>query len=67
MGCLMISPDGLLRLFLDPVDGTFNAITGIPFYALSIAYAEHGQSSRHRREPCKRGNIHGNKRELRAV
>ena len=27
-------------IFLDPVDGTFNAIAGIPFYALSIAYAE---------------------------
>jgi len=29
-------------IFLDPVDGTFNAVTGIPFYALSLAYAEHG-------------------------
>lgn len=29
-------------IFLDPVDGTFNAVTGIPFYALSIAYAEKG-------------------------
>ncbi len=29
-------------IFLDPVDGTFNAIAGIPFYALSIAYAEDG-------------------------
>jgi len=29
-------------IFLDPVDGTFNALAGIPFYALSIAYAEHG-------------------------
>ena len=27
-------------IFLDPVDGTFNAVTGIPFYAISIAYAE---------------------------
>ncbi|MGD1004059.1 MAG: bifunctional fructose-bisphosphatase/inositol-phosphate phosphatase [Methanoregulaceae archaeon] len=25
-------------IFLDPIDGTFNAVTGIPFYALSIAY-----------------------------
>jgi len=25
-------------IFLDPVDGTFNAVAGIPFYALSIAY-----------------------------
>ncbi|MDD1695350.1 MAG: bifunctional fructose-bisphosphatase/inositol-phosphate phosphatase [Methanoregula sp.] len=30
-------------IFLDPVDGTFNAVTGIPFYALSIAYSEHGE------------------------
>jgi myo-inositol-1(or 4)-monophosphatase len=29
-------------IFLDPVDGTFNAVNGIPFYALSIAYAEDG-------------------------
>jgi myo-inositol-1(or 4)-monophosphatase len=29
-------------IFLDPVDGTFNAIAGIPFFALSIAYAEEG-------------------------
>lgn len=29
-------------IFLDPVDGTFNALAGIPFYALSLAYAEHG-------------------------
>ncbi|MHB8163856.1 MAG: bifunctional fructose-bisphosphatase/inositol-phosphate phosphatase [Methanoregula sp.] len=30
-------------IFLDPVDGTFNAVTGIPFFALSIAYAEKGE------------------------
>ncbi|PKL58411.1 MAG: fructose-1,6-bisphosphatase [Methanomicrobiales archaeon HGW-Methanomicrobiales-5] len=29
-------------IFLDPVDGTFNAVAGIPFYALSIAYAKEG-------------------------
>ncbi|MDK2915941.1 MAG: monophosphatase [Euryarchaeota archaeon] len=29
-------------IFLDPVDGTYNAVVGIPFYALSIAYAEGG-------------------------
>jgi myo-inositol-1(or 4)-monophosphatase len=29
-------------IFLDPVDGTFNAVAGIEFYALSIAYAEEG-------------------------
>jgi myo-inositol-1(or 4)-monophosphatase len=33
-------PDGII--YLDPVDGTFNAIAGIPFFALSIAYAEKG-------------------------
>ncbi len=30
-------------IFLDPIDGTYNALAGIPFYALSIAYAEGGQ------------------------
>ena len=30
-------------IYLDPVDGTFNAVAGIPFYALSIAYAEKGE------------------------
>ena len=29
-------------IFLDPVDGNHNALSGIPFYALSIAYAEDG-------------------------
>jgi myo-inositol-1(or 4)-monophosphatase len=29
-------------IFLDPVDGTYNAAHGIPFYALSIALAEEG-------------------------
>jgi myo-inositol-1(or 4)-monophosphatase len=29
-------------IFLDPVDGTYNALSGIPFYAISIAYAEEG-------------------------
>lgn len=29
-------------IFLDPVDGTYNAVAGIPFYALSLAYAEGG-------------------------
>ena len=33
-------PEGII--YLDPVDGTFNAIAGIPFFALSIAYAENG-------------------------
>jgi myo-inositol-1(or 4)-monophosphatase len=30
-------------IFLDPVDGTYNAVAGIPFYALSIAYAKGGE------------------------
>jgi myo-inositol-1(or 4)-monophosphatase len=30
-------------IFLDPVDGTYNAVNGIPFFALSIAYAEKGR------------------------
>ncbi len=30
-------------IFLDPVDGTYNAVMNIPFFALSIAYAENGQ------------------------
>ncbi|MFA4876921.1 MAG: bifunctional fructose-bisphosphatase/inositol-phosphate phosphatase [Methanoregula sp.] len=29
-------------IFLDPVDGTFNALAGIPFFALSLAYARQG-------------------------
>lgn len=33
-------PEG--TLFLDPVDGTFNAVAGIPFYALSLALAKEG-------------------------
>jgi len=33
---------GTGTIFLDPVDGTFNAIAGIPFFALSVAYAEEG-------------------------
>jgi len=30
-------------IFLDPIDGTYNAIAKIPFYALSIAYAAGGE------------------------
>ncbi|MCQ8894136.1 MAG: bifunctional fructose-bisphosphatase/inositol-phosphate phosphatase [Methanolinea sp.] len=30
-------------IFLDPIDGTFNAVVGIPFFALSLAYAEKGE------------------------
>lgn len=30
-------------VFLDPVDGTYNAIMNIPFFAVSLAYAENGE------------------------
>ncbi|NLV26693.1 MAG: bifunctional fructose-bisphosphatase/inositol-phosphate phosphatase [Methanomicrobiales archaeon] len=30
-------------IFLDPVDGTYNAIMDIPFFAVSLAYAEQGK------------------------
>jgi myo-inositol-1(or 4)-monophosphatase len=30
-------------VFLDPIDGTFNAVSGIPFYSVSLAYAEGGE------------------------
>lgn len=30
-------------IFLDPIDGTYNAAHGLPFYALSIALAEGGK------------------------
>jgi myo-inositol-1(or 4)-monophosphatase len=29
-------------VYLDPIDGTYNAVAGIPFYALSLAYGEDG-------------------------
>jgi myo-inositol-1(or 4)-monophosphatase len=32
-------------IFLDPIDGTYNAIAGIPFYAISFAYAMNGEVS----------------------
>jgi myo-inositol-1(or 4)-monophosphatase len=35
-------PAGNGTIFLDPLDGTFNAVAGIPFYALSVAYAQEG-------------------------
>jgi len=33
-------------IFLDPVDGTFNAVAGIPFYALSLAFSEGGTTKK---------------------
>ena len=41
LGCADMGGD-TGTIFLDPVDGTYNAVAGIPFYALSIAYAEGG-------------------------
>lgn len=41
LGCAEIGGESG-TIFLDPVDGTYNAVVGIPFYALSIAYAEDG-------------------------
>ncbi|MDK2974365.1 MAG: monophosphatase [Methanofollis sp.] len=29
-------------VYLDPIDGTYNAVHGIPFYTISIAYGEDG-------------------------
>jgi myo-inositol-1(or 4)-monophosphatase len=34
--------NGKGTIFLDPIDGTYNAVAGIPFYALSMAWAEEG-------------------------
>ncbi|MDT8357441.1 MAG: inositol monophosphatase family protein, partial [Methanomicrobiaceae archaeon] len=31
-------------IFVDPVDGTHNAIKGIPFYAISIGYVRSGET-----------------------
>ncbi|MHC1630643.1 MAG: bifunctional fructose-bisphosphatase/inositol-phosphate phosphatase [Methanoculleaceae archaeon] len=39
--CRMGEDDDII--FLDPVDGTFNAITGIPFYAVSFGHARNGR------------------------
>jgi len=35
--------NGAGTVYLDPLDGTHNAISGIPFYAMSVAYAENGR------------------------
>jgi myo-inositol-1(or 4)-monophosphatase len=41
LGCTLM-PGEKGTIFLDPIDGTYNAVVGIPFFALSIAYAEEG-------------------------
>jgi myo-inositol-1(or 4)-monophosphatase len=38
-GVVKITPEAEDIIYLDPVDGTFNAISNIPIYALSVAYA----------------------------
>lgn len=38
----MEARSGDRTVFLDPIDGTFNAVSGIPFYSVSLAYAEGG-------------------------
>ena len=41
-GIVEITPDAEDIIYLDPVDGTFNAISNIPLYALSAAYSSKG-------------------------
>ncbi len=36
-------PGGEGTIYLDPIDGTYNAVAGIPFYAISLGYAVDGQ------------------------
>lgn len=38
-GEVVVSRDYEMVLALDPVDGTFNAVRGIPFYSISMAYS----------------------------
>ena len=38
----MEARSGDRTVFLDPIDGSFNAVSGIPFYSVSLAYAEGG-------------------------
>lgn len=39
--CSIADADGVI--ILDPIDGTYNAIHGIPYYAISAAYMEEGE------------------------
>ncbi|KAF1078426.1 bifunctional fructose-bisphosphatase/inositol-phosphate phosphatase [Methanogenium sp. MK-MG] len=39
--CRISDADGLI--ILDPIDGTYNAIHGIPYYAISAAYMQDGE------------------------
>jgi myo-inositol-1(or 4)-monophosphatase len=42
-GVVELEPGAQDIIYLDPIDGTFNAIVDIPVYALSMAYASHGE------------------------
>ncbi|WFN35197.1 bifunctional fructose-bisphosphatase/inositol-phosphate phosphatase [Methanogenium sp. S4BF] len=39
--CRVSDADGII--ILDPIDGTYNAIHGIPYYAISAGYMENGE------------------------
>ena len=39
--CRISDADGII--ILDPIDGTYNAIHGIPYYAISAGYMENGE------------------------
>lgn len=39
--CRISDADGII--ILDPIDGTYNAVQGIPYYAISAAYMENGE------------------------
>jgi len=41
-GIVEITPGAEDIIYLDPIDGTFNALSNIPIYALSVAYASKG-------------------------
>ncbi|HIH73816.1 MAG TPA: bifunctional fructose-bisphosphatase/inositol-phosphate phosphatase [Methanosarcina sp.] len=44
LGELIIGDSPEFSVVLDPLDGTYNASTGIPFYSVSIAFASHDLS-----------------------
>ena len=44
LGELIIGKSPEFSVVLDPLDGTYNASTGIPFYSVSIAFASHDLS-----------------------
>ena len=42
-GIVEITPGAQDIIYLDPIDGTFNAMTNIPLYSLSMAYCSGGE------------------------